>query len=263
MLFQVWHLDRTTSVMCWCQAPPPLTILSKGFDATEIDRISSHSLKATLLAYMNSWGSTFEVNEVLGYHVNKEHGSASNYTRDALSSPIRQLVSMLADVHEGKFIPDAPRDHTFPSPDVVMPINQIFEQNLGYSVIDAAECMMGDRTHMGIDEARRANDRIGRMMVVAGVSRAGLVMHLNDTEEYALYHGSMGGWSDEKPGSQGARVIADSSPSSSSSSDDESSSDEEEEQSQALLSSVNETGRMTGPSDQCDTMRVLRHSRTK
>ena len=78
------------------------------------------------------------MNEILGYHVKKEHGSALNYTRDALSHPIRLLVSMIADIHEGKFVPDAPRDHTCPEAGLVVPMNQVFEQNVGLSVIEAA-----------------------------------------------------------------------------------------------------------------------------
>lgn len=86
------------SDMCWCRALLQLksfeltdrltAILGIGFSASDIDGISSRSLKATLLAFMNVCGSTFEVSEVLGFHADREHGSALNYTRDALSHPI-------------------------------------------------------------------------------------------------------------------------------------------------------------------------------
>lgn len=85
-------------------------LLASGFSSLELEGISSHSLKATLLSFANKWGTTLEVNELLGFHVNREHGSALNYTRDALCHPIRQLMSMVADLHEGKFMPDASRD---------------------------------------------------------------------------------------------------------------------------------------------------------
>ena len=85
-------------------------ILSIGFSREQLEPISSHSLKATLLAYMNIWGSDFCTSELLGYHVNKEHGSALNYTRDCLSKPIREMVDMMLAVHEGRFRPAAERD---------------------------------------------------------------------------------------------------------------------------------------------------------
>ena len=55
--------------------------------------------------------------ELLGYHVNKEHQSALNYTRVCVSGPMRELVRMLDNINTGAFCPDAERDAMFPEPD--------------------------------------------------------------------------------------------------------------------------------------------------
>ena len=238
-------------------------ILGLGFSQQDIEGISSHSLKATLLSYMNVWGSTFEVNEILGFHVNKEHGSALNYTRDALSHPIRKLVCMLADVHDGRFVPDAPRDHVFPQADMILPMNQVFEQHVGNAVPEVARIMMGDRTRFTVEEDAKANDRLGRMLVLAGIPRTGLVEHLSSTEEYALYHPSVGVWNEETQAASKAQTIDSSSSSSEESDSSSGSSSEEEEQSHALLASVTEASGTKAPSGSCDTMRAFRHSRTR
>lgn len=44
-------------------------ILGKGFAASEVETITSHSLKATVVAYVNLWGCDFDVSELLGDHV--------------------------------------------------------------------------------------------------------------------------------------------------------------------------------------------------
>ena len=48
-------------------------ILSMVFSSESLRDVSSHSLKTMMLAYMNIFGASFQTNELLGYHVNKEH----------------------------------------------------------------------------------------------------------------------------------------------------------------------------------------------
>ena len=72
-----------------------------------VNQLSSHSLKATLLSYFNKWGGSLASSELLGYHVNKEHQSALNYTRDCVSGPMREWVRMLDNINTGAFCPDA------------------------------------------------------------------------------------------------------------------------------------------------------------
>ena len=139
---------------------------------------------------MNVWGSSLDINEILEYHVKKEHGSALNYTRDASGHPVRQMVMMLADVYDGKFILDAPRDAVFPDNSARTSIATTFERVVGLSVREAASRMAGDQAHMSVADKKKADERFNRLMVEPGVSRSGLVGHLNADEEHALYHPS-------------------------------------------------------------------------
>lgn len=59
---------------------------------------------------MNIWGCDLTKSELLGYHVNKEHSSALNYTRDCLSRPMRDMITVMRQINLGVFNPAAPRD---------------------------------------------------------------------------------------------------------------------------------------------------------
>ncbi|CAK9079757.1 ABC transporter C family member 8 (ABC transporter ABCC.8), partial [Durusdinium trenchii] len=117
------------------------SILAKGFEADALERITSHSLKTTLLAYCNMFGVSLEQSELLGYHVNKEHQSALNYTRDSLCAPIRALIDVMRAVHVGAFVPGAPRDSMFPDATACRRVEDAFAAELGMTVLEAAESM--------------------------------------------------------------------------------------------------------------------------
>lgn len=123
-----------------------------------------------------------------------------------------------------------------------------------------AECR--GRISHEVGEAAKANDRLGRLMVLAEVAISCLVEHLSDADEYARI--CFVPWSNGWLKRQGVpQKISDSSLSSSESSDSSNSSFEEEEQSHALIASANETVAASAPSSQCDTVRVFRRSRTR
>ena len=89
-------------------------LLHKFLSPAEGRRISSHSLKVTLL----SWCSKFGINEhhqsMLGRHSDALKGAAPLYSRDLAVAPARSLQQVLAEVHLGNFVPDAPRSVAFP-----------------------------------------------------------------------------------------------------------------------------------------------------
>ena len=98
-------------------------LLHKFLGPVEGRRISSHSLKATLL----SWCSKFGINEhhqsMLGRHSDALKGAAPLYSRDLAVAPARSLQLVLAEVHLGKFVPDAPRSVAFPErPPLMQPV---------------------------------------------------------------------------------------------------------------------------------------------
>ena len=117
--------------------------LSRILPLSAFSRYTSHSLKCTLLTYTNVFGLTLEQNELLGYHVVKGHSSALNYSRDALASPIRAMMTMLQGVRIGTFKPLAPRDEQFCSKARAEDIREQFQSSLGMSVQDAAEVIFG------------------------------------------------------------------------------------------------------------------------
>ena len=81
-----------------------------------MNKITSHSLKTTVLTYMGTYGVDNTHAELLGYHLT-QHRSAINYQRSALSLPLRGMCELPEAVKCGKFLPLAPRDSVFPSND--------------------------------------------------------------------------------------------------------------------------------------------------
>ena len=100
---------------CSPDGPEITSLLHKFLRPAEGRRVSSHSLKATLL----SWCSKFGINEhhqnMLGRHSGALKGAAPLYSRDLAVAPARSLQQVLAEVHVGNFVPDAPRSVAFPN----------------------------------------------------------------------------------------------------------------------------------------------------
>ena len=48
-----------------------------------------------------------EIRAVLGYHRAGKDASVRTYARDTLAPPVKQLVTMLADIRNGKFDPES------------------------------------------------------------------------------------------------------------------------------------------------------------
>ena len=72
-------------------------------------KISSHSLKVTLLSWMAKSGGSMESRRLLGYHAAPGDRSLRHYSRDALSGPLAELEKVLGEVRAGKFRPDHTR----------------------------------------------------------------------------------------------------------------------------------------------------------
>ena len=71
-------------------------------------RLTSHSCKCTCLSYLAKRGAGYEDRLVLGYHSNKLRMTLT-YSRDAAARPLAILASVLREIREGKFQPDATR----------------------------------------------------------------------------------------------------------------------------------------------------------
>ncbi len=246
---------------CGCELEMPMdsvelterlrSILASGFSADDLEHVASHSLKATLLAYMNIWGCDLTVSELLGYHVNKEHASALNYTRDSLSAPIRQLSSMLQQLHWGEFVPDAPRDLTFPPEHRRSTIFEKFKIDTGMTVDEAAVLMSGHE-----QPASRAHEvaervRMERFRPEYAMPSSGLMEYLTEEEELAC-----------GVSQRDLREVEPPSPSSSSSSDS-SLAELEVQAAHAMIDAYHDKAKVKQVSAKADTCRIFRHARTK
>ena len=90
-------------------------LLRRGGIAIGERRISSHSAKATILSYLAKYGAELAVREILGAHVSHLQ-SVIRYSRDALAEPLRVMARMLAEIRNGRFMPDTTRSGYFAVP---------------------------------------------------------------------------------------------------------------------------------------------------
>jgi hypothetical protein len=75
----------------------------------EVSTVGTHSLKATCLSWAAKWGSPIEIRSLLGYHVAREITTTLTYSRDAQSSPLRELIVIITAIAKGEFFPDDSR----------------------------------------------------------------------------------------------------------------------------------------------------------
>ena len=76
---------------------------------------STRTFTCTLLSFMAKFGANPSVRKLLGYHLDREETSVATYSRDTLSLPLRELVTMLSQVKQGLFMPDQNRSGYFPA----------------------------------------------------------------------------------------------------------------------------------------------------
>ena len=74
-----------------------------------LGNVGSHSLKATLLAWLARAGVPRESRKILGYHKAPEDRSLRSYSRDEVAAPLREMVAVIENVKTGAFQPDATR----------------------------------------------------------------------------------------------------------------------------------------------------------
>ena len=71
-------------------------------------RVTSHSLRVTLLSWAAKFGVGREERDILGRHASAVHGAGPLYSRDLVTPAAVKLASMLEQVSSGVFRPDAP-----------------------------------------------------------------------------------------------------------------------------------------------------------
>jgi hypothetical protein len=95
----------TTQVAQWlCEL-----LTRRGFGQAALERVGSHSLKATALSWMAKAGVQKTHRRLLGGHMKPGDRTMAEYSRDELAEPLRHLSQTLKWVREKRFDPDATR----------------------------------------------------------------------------------------------------------------------------------------------------------
>eukprot|EP00435_Cladocopium_sp_Y103_P062159 s1782_g23.t1 len=84
----------------------------------QVAHVSSHSLKATGLAWCSRYGMSWPDRAILGRHQSHTNEAVAIYSRDLAVGPVTRFGEMLKAIHQGTFCPDAARSKYFPFPPV-------------------------------------------------------------------------------------------------------------------------------------------------
>jgi hypothetical protein len=90
---------------CWLRD----ILTAGGAEPSHVSRVSSHSMKATLLSWGAKRGLMIDIRRLLGHHLPPGDLSAINYSRDAMTAPLQAVVNLLSEIRSGTFQPDNPR----------------------------------------------------------------------------------------------------------------------------------------------------------
>ena len=82
-------------------------------------RLSSHSLKATVLSWASKAGMEAQDKSILGRHTSAYSDSSAVYARDLSIGAVSRLQYLILQIHKEEFLPDAPRSGYYP---VVEPV---------------------------------------------------------------------------------------------------------------------------------------------
>ena len=80
--------------------------------------VSSHSLKATFLAWSARYGLSPQTRSLLGRHTTCLNETFAIYSRDLACAPVAELQKLIDCVHDGSFVPDGERSKFFRAVDV-------------------------------------------------------------------------------------------------------------------------------------------------
>ena len=80
-----------------------------GVSAMRTVRPSTHSCKATLLAWACKFGIDKDFRRILGHHLDSQEVSILTYSRAAMDIPLEKVVQMISAINEGSFDPDCSR----------------------------------------------------------------------------------------------------------------------------------------------------------
>ena len=126
-------------------------------------RVSSHSLKATLLSWASKSGMSAADRAILGRHSSAYLESSAVYARDLAFGAVHRLQEVLRKIHCGEFLPDAPRSGYLPtapqSLEVTAPVaNEVFKVEDVQSDVEAIDEKDGQVLAEEDDEYEASSD---------------------------------------------------------------------------------------------------------
>ena len=82
------------------------TILSDN-GAENLDELTPHGCRATILAQLAKFGASESDREILGHHVGRtKRSSLAIYSGDLQAGPLRRMETMMHNIRKGSYIPD-------------------------------------------------------------------------------------------------------------------------------------------------------------
>ena len=107
-LCRAFNNDGNVSVRS-CASNEVTKLLNAFFGTDDSNRITSHSLKETTLAWSARYGMDESCRTLLGHHELAGSRSLATYSRDMLSRPLQQYCAMLMNIRNDYFRPDVSR----------------------------------------------------------------------------------------------------------------------------------------------------------
>ena len=87
--------------------------LEEPVKGSDVEVVSSHSLKATLLAWCARYGLSPQSRSMLGRHSSCLAETFAIYSRDLVCAPVAELQGVVDAIHNGSFFPDDQRSGFF------------------------------------------------------------------------------------------------------------------------------------------------------
>ena len=101
--------EVSKALRCFLELPEPVP-------GCDVEVISSHSLKATLLSWAARFGLSPQTRSLLGRHTSCLNETFAIYSRDLTCAPVAELQKLIDAISAGEFEPDGERSKFFRKP---------------------------------------------------------------------------------------------------------------------------------------------------
>ena len=132
-----------------------LRALLDGTEGPPLDKVGTHSLKATTLSWVSKFGVELSLRRALGYHQSNADRSVNTYARDAMAAPLRALQQVIDAIAEQQFFPDKTRSGMFADEG-----RRASAQNVQAELDESSSESSGDEEHHDFDQDEAAVDKL-------------------------------------------------------------------------------------------------------